>query len=121
MADTCRALAERIAGTDERIGLVHGKMVVELKTTVRTKADAIGDFMDKTPFAGRMPVFFGDDVTDEDGFEAVNSRGGISIKIGEGETIASVRLPDTAAFRHWLNRTAMSWRNSPDRERRQAR
>ncbi|MFZ2100325.1 MAG: trehalose-phosphatase [Oricola sp.] len=121
MGDTCLTLAEWIAETDERISLVCGKMVVELKTTVRTKADAIDDFMGKMPFAGRMPVFFGDDVTDEDGFEAVNRRGGISVKIGEGETIASVRLRDTAAFRGWLNRTALSWQNSGARDRRQAR
>jgi trehalose 6-phosphate phosphatase len=58
--------------------------------------------MKEKPFAGRVPVFLGDDLTDEDGFRVVQRLGGISIKIGAGETVAPWRLDHPAAARTWL-------------------
>lgn len=49
-----------------------------------------------------MPVFAGDDVTDEDGFLAVQARGGAGVKVGPGTSAARHRLADTAAVRAWL-------------------
>ncbi|WP_158284797.1 trehalose-phosphatase [Oricola cellulosilytica] len=82
--------------------LVSGKMVVELKFSDRTKGDAILHFMEADPFSGRRPVFFGDDITDEDGFQIVNSMDGISVKVGSGETRARYRLDDTSAVESWF-------------------
>lgn len=81
------ALAHEHAG----LHLVRGKKVVELKLSARTKGDAIADFMMEPPFAGRRPFFAGDDVTDEAGFARVNSMGGISLKVGGGQSAASHR------------------------------
>ena len=82
--------------------VMHGKMVLEVRPTHANKGTAVGRLLDTPPFAGRMPVFAGDDLTDEDGFAAVNRRGGISIKVGTGKTGATCRLPDVAALRAWL-------------------
>jgi trehalose 6-phosphate phosphatase len=58
--------------------------------------------MGEDPFAGRLPVFVGDDSTDEHGFDAVERLGGWSIKVGPGRTAARFRLQDPNAVRRWL-------------------
>ena len=80
-----------------------GKRVVELKPAGRDKGVAIREFMDEVPFAGRRPVFIGDDVTDEHGFEVVNAYGGLSIKVGRGPTRARRQLASVRAVRSWLS------------------
>ena len=42
--------------------------------------------MEEPPFRGRVPVFVGDDLTDESGFAVVNARGGISVLVGDART-----------------------------------
>jgi trehalose 6-phosphate phosphatase len=66
--------------------------------------------MQTAPYAGRVPVFIGDDVTDEHGFEAVNALGGLSIRIGDGETLAPLRLPSPTALRAILLNAAETGR-----------
>jgi trehalose 6-phosphate phosphatase len=79
-----------------------GKRIVELKPAGRDKGDAIHEFMQEIPFAGRIPLFIGDDTTDEFGFAMVNRLGGHSVKVGRGPTAATWRLPDVAAVLAWL-------------------
>jgi trehalose 6-phosphate phosphatase len=77
-------------------------MVFEVKAHAGDKGAAIEFFMNEAPFAGRLPVFIGDDVTDEAGFAVVNKRGGVSIKVGDGETTAHYALDDPEAVMDWL-------------------
>jgi trehalose 6-phosphate phosphatase len=77
-------------------------MVVELRPSGKDKGVAIAEFLDEPPFKGRTPVFVGDDLTDEFGFALINRVGGHSVKVGEGESAARWRLPDSAAVRAWL-------------------
>ncbi|MGH8283584.1 MAG: trehalose-phosphatase [Gammaproteobacteria bacterium] len=79
-----------------------GKQVLEVRPANISKTHAVRDFMQEPPFSGRVPVFIGDDLTDEDGFAMVNSLNGISIKVGPGRSIAQYRLADPAAVLRWL-------------------
>ncbi|MCR4264669.1 trehalose-phosphatase [Nitratireductor sp. ZSWI3] len=102
LAAECEAMAGEIARRCKDISIVHGKMVIEFKAASRTKGDALAAFMAVEPFAGRRPLFAGDDATDEDGFASLDHQNGITIKIGPGDTCARYRLPDTTAFHRWL-------------------
>lgn len=79
-----------------------GKLLIEVKPQGRDKGTAIHDYMAEVPFVGRMPVFVGDDLTDEDGFAMVESLGGWTIKVGTGRTHARYRMPNVDAVRRWL-------------------
>jgi trehalose 6-phosphate phosphatase len=96
------ALRRIVADAGAAVSLQPGKCVMEVKPSGRDKGTAIAEFMTEPPFRGRRPLFIGDDVTDEYGFRMVNEMGGISIKVGAGETLARRRLADVRAVRAWL-------------------
>ncbi|MGI4983789.1 MAG: trehalose-phosphatase [Janthinobacterium lividum] len=99
-----RATQQAVALHGDAFVLQPGKMVFEIKPQGVDKGRAIRHFMTGAPFAGRTPLFAGDDLTDEKGFAVVNELGGLSVKIGEGETLATLRLPSVEAFVDWLGR-----------------
>ncbi len=80
----------------------RGKGIVELRPRGHDKGTAIAAYMHEAPFAGRTPVFVGDDVTDEPGFGAVETFGGYGVKVGRGITRAARRLAGVTAVRQWL-------------------
>ncbi|MEO6068343.1 MAG: trehalose-phosphatase [Gemmatimonadota bacterium] len=79
-----------------------GKRVVEMKPAGRDKGTAVTQFMAEPPFQGRLPIFVGDDLTDEHGFAVVAQLGGRAVKVGPGRTRAHWRLPSADAVRRWL-------------------
>ncbi len=86
--------------------LQPGDHVLELRPRHADKGSAILDFLAERPFAGRRPVFAGDDLTDEHGFAAVNAHGGLSILVGErAGSAAHFGLHNPAAVRRWLAST----------------
>ena len=99
-----RAFLERTV-TDDALTIQHGKMVAEVKPAGCHKGKAIEALMATPPFAGRTPLFMGDDLTDEHGFESVNRLGGASVRIGGADepTVAAHRLADTSAVRDFLD------------------
>ena len=97
-----RAVREAAEPLGDTVEVQGGKMVIELKPAGCDKGKAIEGFMQEPPFAGRVPVFLGDDVTDEYGFRVVNRLGGHAVKVGEGPSAARWRLQDPAAARAWL-------------------
>ena len=62
---------------------------------------AIHAFMSETPFAGKKPLFIGDDISDRPAIAAVIRLGGTAICVGD-RIVAPWRLPTPAAVRQWL-------------------
>jgi trehalose 6-phosphate phosphatase len=94
-----KALKEKYA---PEFVIQKGKRVVELKPAGTDKGIVIRQLMESAPFNGRIPVFVGDDVTDEAGFRVVNEMNGYSIKVGAGPTAARYRIPGVTKLREWL-------------------
>lgn len=90
------------ASAQPALHLQPGKMVYELRPSDRNKGTAIREYLAETPFSGRKPLFVGDDLTDENGFAAVNQLHGLTVKVGSGASIAQWRLPDVRSVRRWL-------------------
>jgi len=74
----CHAL---IDGLEEQFQVLQGRMVVEIKPRAVNKARAVDILMRTSPFAGRTPVFVGDDETDLDGMKAAVSLGGLGLDV----------------------------------------
>ncbi|KAB8058831.1 trehalose-phosphatase [Janthinobacterium sp. FT14W] len=94
--------------------LLHGKMVLEAKPAATDKGGAIAAFMQETPFAGRRPVFAGDDTTDEAGFAYVQQAGGQGVKVGSGPSAATLRLASPGALRAALLAASVSPEGADD-------
>jgi len=98
--------ADRLAAQlAEELGLhlQEGKMMRELRVPGADKGRALDQMMRRPPMRGGVPLFVGDDRTDEPAFEAAAALGGAGILIGEPrETAARYSLADPAALRHWL-------------------
>jgi trehalose 6-phosphate phosphatase len=103
----CLQAMEAAVEGSSGLTLLRGKMVVEAKPGGASKGNAIEAFMNEAPFTGRLPVFAGDDYTDEVGFATVQRLHGLGIKIGEGPSAASHRLASPAALRDQLRAAAM--------------
>jgi len=76
-------------------------MVLEIKPYGFTKATAVKEFMQEPPFSGRIPVFVGDDLTDQAGLDLVEALGGISIGVGD-RVRGQWHFDDPMAVRRWL-------------------
>ena len=98
--ETMRALAKPGA-----LQVLAGNKVIEARVPGFDKGHAIRMLAVQAPFAGRMPVFVGDDRTDEDGFVAAAALGGYGVKVGPEETAARFRFPDIEAVHIWLRRS----------------
>ena len=117
LADEAEALLRRqCEALGEEFHLQPGKQILELKPAGHHKGTVIEAFLAEPPFAGRVPVFLGDDVTDEDAFATVNHLGGHSIRVGHGAhaTVAQYQLDSVGAALDWLGRMAQGMGSASD-------
>jgi trehalose 6-phosphate phosphatase len=107
-AAICDAAARLLGESGEGLRLIAGKMVIEFQPRHHDKGRVIAAFMTEPPFHGRVPIYLGDDTTDEDGFAEVNRRGGMSIRIGfpSESTAAAYELPSVRSALGWLAGTS---------------
>lgn len=102
--DRMAAVQQQIETVSQQIELraLHGNMVSEATLPGVTKGTALQRIMVDSPFAGRLPVMIGDDVTDEDGFVAAQALGGFGLRIGTNQTAARYAVADIDAMHDWL-------------------
>ena len=99
LREACLEAMQDAIRTSRDFGTLEGKMVFEARPLDAGKGAAIVAFMREAPFRGRIPVFFGDDASDEDGFIVAQDMGGVGVKVGAGDTAARMRATDTAVAR----------------------
>ena len=78
-----RGLAESLLARLPGHVLLAGNMVWEVRPRGIDKGGALRAIMARVPFAGRVPVFVGDDVTDEDAIAAAQAAGGIGLRVAD--------------------------------------
>ena len=107
-------LKDAVAQSAGAFDLLESHLAFDIRPSDANKGRAVTWFMAAPPFAGRIPVFIGDDSTDEDGFAAVLALRGHAIKVGERRpTIAPWNFRNPAALREWLDRSAAGLRAMP--------
>jgi trehalose 6-phosphate phosphatase len=106
-AQECIAAMKEAAAAPE-FEILRGHALIEARPRGTHKGTALAALSKHGSFAGRRPVFVGDDVTDEDGFRAAALLGGYGIKIGPGETDARYRMAGVGEVHAWLAKSLES-------------
>lgn len=100
LAPVLEAAARRIiAGHEDAYRVLQANMAWEIKPRGADKGTAVEALMAAAPFAGRVPVYVGDDVTDEDGMRAARALGGLGLRVADV-------FGDPAGVRNWLRTLA---------------
>jgi trehalose 6-phosphate phosphatase len=98
--------ASRAAYPAEPTEVLLGKAMFEVKRPGINKGDGVRTLMTHAPFAGRMPVFIGDDVTDESAFAVLAELGGKGFSVGRNFSGLSGIFSSPAEVRRALQRLA---------------
>ncbi len=88
------------------VEVLPGKAVLEIKKIGFDKGTAIQYLMSLPPFAGRRPIFVGDDTTDEAAFAVLPEFNGIAISVGRMVPGVTQRFETPTDVRRWLERIA---------------
>ncbi len=93
------AALQEMVGSSPAFQILPSHKLWEVRPIGADKGGAVLALMEKPPFSGRVPVFIGDDVTDEDGMREARKLGGAGFRVdavfGEPEGV-----------RAWLRRCA---------------
>ena len=91
-------LARLLTGSQD-FELLQAHLLWEVRPRGADKGKAVAALMDHAPFRGRLPVFIGDDVTDEDAISAAAAMGGVGLRVQDA-------FGDAAGVRAWLQAIA---------------
>lgn len=102
LRDALRDWAEECA-LEHDLVVQPGDMVYELRLPGADKGDAVRAIMQRVPFAGSLPVYIGDDLTDIPAIDAARALGGRGIAVGSriGEA-ANETLANPEEVQGWL-------------------
>lgn len=88
----------------DNMEILFGKAVIEIKPTLFNKGSAVSALMTYPPFAGRIPLFIGDDTTDESVFAILPDLAGRGYSVGRAMAGADGTFASPQAVRSWLAR-----------------
>ena len=91
------------------IEVLRGKAVIEIKPVGFDKGTAVRRLMTHPPFAGRRPIFIGDDTTDETAFAVLPEFGGIGFSVGRIVPGTTHCFENPGEVRGWLARVAAGY------------
>ena len=103
---TLEQRVDQVVSQEPKLRKSHGKKVLELRPNIDWDKGRALEFLIDSLFSDSgtaVPLFIGDDVTDEDAFRIVWSRGvGVVVGNDERETMAHYKLKDTEEVRAFL-------------------
>jgi trehalose 6-phosphate phosphatase len=97
-----QALAALPGDAAGAFAIIPARKAWEVRPRAADKGRAVVRLMARPPFAGRVPVYLGDDVTDEDAMRAAEGLGGLGLKVQD-------RFGDAAGVRAWLEGLVRSY------------
>jgi trehalose 6-phosphate phosphatase len=104
--EPARILLETMLGElPDVFTLLPARMAWEVKPRGVSKGTAVAALLARSPFAGRTPIFIGDDVTDEAGMAAARAAGGLGLKLQDV-------FGEPSSLRAWLGRMEANLRAS---------
>jgi trehalose 6-phosphate phosphatase len=93
------ALQFIVGEAQDRYVVLPAHMAWEVKPIGVDKGTAVASLLARAPFAGRVPVYIGDDVTDEDGMRVARDAGGLGLRVQDV-------FDSPRGVRAWLTRMA---------------
>jgi trehalose 6-phosphate phosphatase len=90
----------------ELVEILPGKLVVDIKPAAINKGNAVSALMEYPPFAGRRPIFIGDDTTDLPVFGVIPKFGGQAYSVGGIAADVDGHFEQPESVRSWLARVA---------------
>jgi trehalose 6-phosphate phosphatase len=94
------AILDRVP--EENLEMLCGKAVIEIKPLRFNKGVAVCELMKMLPFARRVPLFVGDDVTDESVFAMLPGLGGFGYSVGREVAGVAGTFDGPRDVRDWL-------------------
>jgi len=100
--------AARAAFPEAPAEVLPGKAVIEIKMPGFNKGTGVRELMSYPPFAGRLPLFIGDDTTDEDAFVVLPEFGGMGMSVGRLIPGTAGKFQAPHDVRQWLDQISQS-------------
>jgi trehalose 6-phosphate phosphatase len=111
--DLLKREVEAIVAADSAVESLFGKAVIEVKPKHFNKGTAVTELMTCEPFAGRTPLFIGDDTTDEAVFAILPDLAGYGFSVGREMAGADGIFDSPHAVRAWLAALSDHARQTP--------
>jgi trehalose 6-phosphate phosphatase len=97
----------------ESVEVLLGKAMVEVKRRGISKGAAVRSLLTQSPFAGRVPVFIGDDITDESVFAVLPELHGKGFSVSRHFTGVTGIFESPKEVRRALQRLAAKGKSAP--------